>query len=236
MEREAELQLLRQSWTRVAADEVDCPTAMLVHGDAGMGKSRLVAALAEEVRAGNGCIVELHGSPFHIDAGFHPVRRLVEARCGIGDATHPAERLESLAREVTDLGLDPTTTVPLLAPVLGVSPSAGYHQAATEGRKLEEQISEAALAYIVACTGGRPAIVVAENLHWFDGATRDLVAELTRGGSRSVLVVATSRRRGGRTLGGDRAEPADPCRPVNAHRRARGRHERPGPARTRDQE
>ena len=62
--------------------------------------------------------------------------------------------------------------VPLLAPVLGIDPSAGYEQAATEGRKLEEQVTEAVLDYVVACAEDQPAIVVAENLHWFDDATR----------------------------------------------------------------
>ena len=195
VERESELQRLRELWTRVTAGAADGPAAMLVRGDAGVGKSRLVAALAEEVRAGNGAVVELHGSPFHADAGLHPVRQLVEARCGISDDADPAERLAYLAGEVTNLGLDPSEAVPLLAPVLGISSTAGYDQAAAEGRKLEEQILRAALAYMVACTAGRPAIVVAENLHWFDDATCDLLAELTRAGPRSLLVVATSRSR-----------------------------------------
>ena len=117
---------------------------MLVRGDAGVGKSRLVAAFADEVRPGSACLVELHGSPLHVDAGFHPVRSLVEARCGITDDADPAERLEYLAREVTDLGLDRAETVPLLAPVVGIAPSAGYDPVASEGRKLEEQIAEAA--------------------------------------------------------------------------------------------
>ena len=47
----------------------------MVHGDAGVGKSRLVAALGDEVCMGSTCLLELHGSPFHVDAGFHPVRR-----------------------------------------------------------------------------------------------------------------------------------------------------------------
>ncbi len=165
----------------------------MIRGDAGVGKSRLVAALYDEVCLGGACLLELHGSPFHVDAGFHPVRRLVEARCGIRDDMNPRVRLECLSEELTDLGLDVPETIPFLAPILGIDPSAGYEPAMAEGRKLEDQVSQAALDYVVACTRGEPSMLVAEDLHWFDDATRELLAELMRNGPGNLLVVGTSR-------------------------------------------
>jgi hypothetical protein len=85
--------------------------------------------------------------------------------------------------------------VPLMAPVVGIDPSAGYEQAATEGRKLEEQVTQAVLEYVVACTEEEPAVVLAENLHWFDDATRALLADLVRVGPGRMLVLGTSRNR-----------------------------------------
>ena len=77
---------LRQAWTRDAAgDRRPRRAACSIRGDAGLGKSRLVVALADEVRRGGHRVVELHGSPFHADVGLHPVRDLIEARCGIRD-------------------------------------------------------------------------------------------------------------------------------------------------------
>ena len=116
-----------------------------------------------------------------------------KAGAGSADDASPAERLSYLTREVTNLGLDRSETVPLLAPVLGIHPSAGYDEATTAGRKLEEQVSQAVLDYIVACTHRQPGIIVAENLHWFDEATRELLADLMRARSGRVLVVGTSR-------------------------------------------
>jgi class 3 adenylate cyclase len=191
LERDGELERLRQAWARAATGTADRATGVLIQGEAGVGKSRLVAALTDEVGAAN--VIELHGSPFHVAAGFHPVRALIEARCGVRDDTSGAERLDCLTRDVTSLGLDRSETVPLIAPVLGIDPSAGYTQASTEGRKLEEQVAECVQRYILACAKGRPAIVVAENVHWFDEATRALLAELLRVGPRSILVVGTSR-------------------------------------------
>jgi class 3 adenylate cyclase/tetratricopeptide (TPR) repeat protein len=193
VERDAELDRLRQAWAEVDGGRAGRATGVLVHGDAGVGKSRLVSAFAEELRASDAGVVELHGSPFHLDAGFHPVRTLVEARNDIGDDAGEAERLATLASDVADLGLDSSELVPLLAPILGISPSAGYDPAATEGRKLEQQVTQAVLDYTLACTDGRPGLLLTENLHWFDGATRELLEDLLRGGPGRVLVVGTSR-------------------------------------------
>ena len=71
VEREDELARLRAPGRgrrrRRARDRV------LVRGDAGVGKSRLVCRAHRRVRHA-GAVVQLHGSPFHVDAGFHPVR------------------------------------------------------------------------------------------------------------------------------------------------------------------
>ena len=193
VEREVEVERLRSGWARVAAGEGEGTTGILIRGEAGVGKSRLVAALDDEVCRGGACFLELHGSPFHVDAGFHPVRRLIETRCGIRDDTGPPERLERLREEIADVGLDVPRALPLLAPVLGIDPSAGYAPATTEGRKLEEEVAQAVLDYVIACTRGAPAMLVAEDLHWFDDASRELLAELMRDGPGNLLVVATSR-------------------------------------------
>jgi class 3 adenylate cyclase len=191
VEREAELERLRGVWARTVAAGAGAATSVLVHGEAGIGKSRLVAALIEELRPAR--LLELHGSPFHHEAGLHPVRTLIEARCGVDADTAPGERLERLAGELTALGLDRSTTLPLLAPVLGIEAGAGYDPAAAEGRKLEEHVRHAVVAYLVACTRGEPAVVVAEDLHWFDQATRTVLADLRAATPAGLLVVATSR-------------------------------------------
>jgi class 3 adenylate cyclase/tetratricopeptide (TPR) repeat protein len=188
VEREVELGQLREAWDRVAAD--GRPAGVLIRGDAGVGKTRLVCAFAEAIDAE---VLWLHGSPFHLDAGFHPVRGLVESRCGIRDDTTGAERLACLRRDLVGLGLDPDEMVPLLAPVLRIEPSAGYDEAQAEGAKLEQQVAEAVHRYVVACTQPQPAAIVGENVHWFDAATKELLLELLRPRTGGALVIRTSR-------------------------------------------
>ena len=126
-------------------------------------------------------VLELVGSPFHIDAGLHPVRVLLERRAGIVRSTDQAERLRLLDAEIRACGVDPRSAVPLLAPVLGIDSAAGYEQIAAEGRRLYELIAEAVQTYLLACLDDGGGLLVAEDVHWFDPSTRDvLVGYCTR--------------------------------------------------------
>jgi class 3 adenylate cyclase len=196
VERDGELERLLKAWARAAGESGEA-TGVLVCGDAGVGKSRLVAAFCARLTPADVAVVELHGSPFHSDAGFHPVRSLIESRCGITEDADPAERLALLAREVSDGGLKQANALPLLAALAAIAPSAGYEPVEAEGLRLQEEIAEAARGYVLACARGRPMIVVAENLHWFDEPTRELLAALVQGGHPGMLVLGTSRERQG---------------------------------------
>jgi class 3 adenylate cyclase/tetratricopeptide (TPR) repeat protein len=191
VEREGELKRLRGSWAQIEAG--GSPSAIVVAGDSGVGKSRLLAAFIDDPCCAGARTVELHGSPFHADDGFHPVRSLIEDRCEVDADTDPAVRLERLAGELRSLGLDTSRTLPLLAPLLGIAPSAGYEPVAAEGPKLAEQVADAALHYITACTAGARAIVVAEDLQWFDAATRGLLETLIGTAADSLMILATCR-------------------------------------------
>jgi hypothetical protein len=121
------------------------------------------------------------------------VRALLERRCGIGRVTDHAERLRLLEVEVGARGLDPVTAIPVLAPVLGIGTQAGYQPIAAEGRKLYEQIDEAVLTYLLACFGGAPGLVVADDMHWFDPSTMEVLGSLLEAGRGRLLVVVTGR-------------------------------------------
>lgn len=190
--RDRELAQLEKSWAQAQAGTLSTP-GVVFRGEPGIGKSRLAAAAAQLVEASASVVLELVGSPFHTDAGLHPVRTLLERRCGIDRSTDQAERLRLLDAELHARGLDPRSTVPLLAPVLGIDAAAGYEQVAAEGRRLYELIAQAVQTYLLACLGGGAGLVVAEDLHWFDPSTREVLSALLDAAAGRVLVVMTGR-------------------------------------------
>ena len=72
--------------------------------------------------------------------------------------------------------------MPLLAPVLGIGAEAGYEPVPAEGRKLYELIAQAVQAYLLACLGDGAGLVVAEDVHWFDPSTLEVLGALLRCG------------------------------------------------------
>ena len=103
--RDRELAWLQKSWARAQAGTLGIP-GVVFRGEPGIGKSRLAAAAVELVEGSGAVVLELIGSPFHTDAGLHPVRTLIERRCGIGRSTDPGERLRLLQAEVAARSLD----------------------------------------------------------------------------------------------------------------------------------
>jgi class 3 adenylate cyclase len=190
--RGEELAQLEQSWAQAQAGTLSTP-GVVFRGEPGIGKSRLAVAATQLVEASGSVVLELVGSPFHTDAGLHPVRTLLERRCGIDRNTDQAQRLRLLDNEIRACRLDPQTTVPLLAPVLGIDAAAGYQQVAAEGRKLYELIAQAVQTYLLTCIGDGAGLVVAEDVHWFDPSTREVLGALLNCGEGRLLVVITGR-------------------------------------------
>jgi class 3 adenylate cyclase/tetratricopeptide (TPR) repeat protein len=190
--RDHELAWLEQSWQRVR-DGLPTSPGVVFRGEPGIGKTRLANEAAEFARRSGATALELRGSPLHTDTGLHPVRRLLEHRCGITRLTDSRERLRLLQAELLACGLDPARALPLLAPVIGVGPEHGYQPAAAEGRTLYDSIGATVKQYLLACIGDQPGLVVAEDVHWFDPSTRELLNSLLTGAVDRLLVILTGR-------------------------------------------
>jgi class 3 adenylate cyclase/tetratricopeptide (TPR) repeat protein len=190
--RDRELARLRKSWSRAQSGTLTTP-GLAFRGEAGIGKSRLAAAAIEMVERDGGGVVELVGSPLQPDAGLHPVRMFLERRCRFSRHTDPAQRLQLLHSELTAHGLDPSAEVPLLAPVVGITPEHGYDPVPAEGRKLQALIADAVQRYLQACLEDASGLVVAEDVHWFDPATIEVLGALLDATGGRLLAVLTGR-------------------------------------------
>jgi class 3 adenylate cyclase/tetratricopeptide (TPR) repeat protein len=190
--RDRERAWLEQSWHQAREGALSSP-GIGFWGEPGIGKTRLANEAAELARSSGAPVIELYGSPLHTDTGLHPVRRLLERRCRITRLTDGRERLRLLEAELVSCTMDPVSTAPLFAPIIGVGPEHGYHAAAVTGRALYELIGATVQQYLLACIGDRAGMLVAEDLHWFDPSTLDLINSLLTDTDGRLLVVLTGR-------------------------------------------
>jgi class 3 adenylate cyclase/tetratricopeptide (TPR) repeat protein len=190
--RDAELAVLREAWRAARSGTRPKGACVAIVGEAGIGKSRLAAELALEIAVDGGSVVELGGAALQSGAGLWPIRRLLEDQAALAGVAEPRQRLDRLRNVAGAAGLD-ETGVALLATLLGIEPEAGYSPVESDDRRLREQIEEAVLALLRSIVGGTGTLLLAEDLHWFDPATRDLLARLVRDDQPHLLVVLTSR-------------------------------------------
>jgi DNA-binding NarL/FixJ family response regulator/tetratricopeptide (TPR) repeat protein len=139
------------------------PQVVLVAGDAGVGKTRLLLALADRARQ-RGTRVLMGASVELGDIGFAYLP-VVDALRELADDPEEARLLTGAAM-----------TAPALGRLL-----PGIEPARPAGDSLDQlQVLDAVRAVLVGLAERSPVALVLEDLHWADRATRDLVAFLAR--------------------------------------------------------
>ena len=151
------------------------PQVVLVAGDAGVGKTRLLLALADRARQ-RGTRVLMGASVELGDIGFAYLP-VVDALRELADDPEEARLLTGAAM-----------TAPALGRLL-----PGIEPAGPAGDSLDQlQVLDAVRAVLVGLAERSPVALVLEDLHWADRATRDLIAFLARTlrAGRVTLVVS----------------------------------------------
>ncbi len=176
--REIELNVLASAWTRAAAGEQG---AVVVAGEPGVGKTRLVAEHARRAAAGGARVLCGRGDE-EVAPPFGPfltaLRQLLESvDADVLDA-HIATHGGELARLVPELSARVTD----LPPPREADPD-------TERLRLRDAV----VGLIDAAAIREPTLLVIDDLHWVDGATLGLLLHLLRGPDAPVLTIATYR-------------------------------------------
>ncbi len=178
MGREDELALLDEA---LAAAERGRPSLTLVTGDAGVGKTRLLRELGR--RADNRGFLALRGECVPLGESELPFAPIV-AVLRMALRGPAAELLEEAPEPVR-------VELARLAPELARPGDEPPAPSATSRSRLFEQL----LAVVRLLTTARLTLIVLEDLHWSDAATRDLLAFLVRSLHDERIATVVSYRR-----------------------------------------
>ncbi|HEY8926381.1 MAG TPA: AAA family ATPase, partial [Polyangia bacterium] len=190
--RDREATDLDRAWD--AATTGAGPGVVLISGEPGIGKSRLVHALKERLGQTAGTsILEGHCSPLRQNAFLRPIIQAVEAAAGLGGAADASGRAERFDKVILELDANQETAA-LLAFLLSV-PGREDPALATLAPGLRRQRTMKALAAFFRWVArkGRLLLVI-EDLHWADASTIEFLEFLAATGvPAGMMVLATGR-------------------------------------------
>jgi DNA-binding CsgD family transcriptional regulator/tetratricopeptide (TPR) repeat protein len=178
--REAELRTLIVAWDAAAAGR---PSTVLIGGEAGIGKSRLVAELTRHAWASGGVVLEGASISLGSDEGL-PLAPIADALRALARLLPPDELREVVGSASPALG----RLVPELGATVDIN-DAGARPDWVQARMLE------AVHGVLQRLGDRqPVLLVVEDLHWADRSTRDVLSFIARTArAERLLVVGTYR-------------------------------------------
>jgi len=172
--REQEIGLLFERWEQV---EDGLGQVVLLSGEAGIGKSRLVQALKEHVAQDKQAwLTPCQCSAYHRDSAFFPLIDVLERvvlQYQRGD--DQAEKLNRLEGFLVQYGFDLPEIVPLFANLLSVSLGDKYTPSPLPPERQKQQFFQTLLSVLLRISERQPLLLVMEDLHWSDPTTLEFL-------------------------------------------------------------
>ncbi len=183
--RKAEMDLLLDRWTQVKAG---FGQVVLLRGEAGIGKSRLVAALQAQVAQEPHACLEGRCTPYDQPTAWSPLTTALQRFLQWGPHAPVAAQRATLEQVVQQYGLPLATTVPGLTRLLGSDLSdEPYDLPLLDPEHQRHQILAALLALLTAVAHRQPLLVILEDVHWSDRSTLELLARLVDSGPAAAI-------------------------------------------------
>jgi len=188
--REEELDLLLRRWRQACSGE---GRVVLLRGEAGIGKSRLTAALREQLAEEAHESLILYCSPQHTDSALRPVIARLERSAGLLPGDAPEVRLMKLEALLTPLA-PPAEDVALIAELLAIPTLGRWPALDLTPQRRRERLLEALLRRLRALAARRPMLAVLEDAHWADPTTRELLDLMIAAAPGTALLLVVTYR------------------------------------------
>jgi class 3 adenylate cyclase/predicted ATPase len=172
--RQEESELLLRRWAKAKAAEGQ---VVLLSGEAGIGKSRLTAALLERLAGEPHVRMRYFCSPQHGDSALYPIIGHMERAAGLARDDDAKTRLDKLDVLLSRSGTSREDAA-LFAEMLSLPNDGRYPTGELAPQQRRQRTMEALIAQTEAISGERPVLMIFEDAHWADPSSLELFGRL----------------------------------------------------------
>ena len=173
--REHEMALLLGRWREAVDGEGQ---VVLLCGEAGIGKSRLVRHLRDQLPEVHYEMIQFQGSPHHTNTALYPVGTYLRQVAGLVGEESASTQRQKLATLMANCGLDDCITVALLADLLSGQGDGEEQLANMSPDKRKDMTLEALVQYLQRRADRSLVLLIVEDAHWLDPTTLDLMTRV----------------------------------------------------------
>ena len=174
--RESEVTILLERWEQAKNGHGQ---VVLLSGEGGIGKSRLVQVLKEHVANEPHNRWECRSSPYYQNTALYPLIDLLQRALQWRQDDAPEQRLEKLEHLLRQYRLPLEESVPLFAPLLSLSvPEERYPLLNFSPQRQRQKTLESIVAILLELAEREPVLFILEDLHWTDPTTLEFLGLL----------------------------------------------------------
>jgi class 3 adenylate cyclase len=187
--RQEEIDLLRRRWDQAKSGE---GRVVLVSGEPGIGKSRLVEDLLKRLADEKHSCLQFSCSPHHAHSPLYPFIEQIERNVTLD--LSPAAKLDRLRALFQPTAGDVAQDVALIAELLAAPRDERDRADVVSSQQKRELTLSALIAQLAGLAAENPVLVVVEDVQWIDPTSLDLLNRtVARIASLPVLLLATFR-------------------------------------------
>jgi class 3 adenylate cyclase/tetratricopeptide (TPR) repeat protein len=170
--RDEEVGLLLRRWEQI---KEGLGHVVLISGEAGIGKSSLLAAACHHVTHEGYTRLTFRCSPYHTNSALYPVTTHLEQILAFDRDDSPGVKLDKLEQALRSTTLALHEAVPLLAMLLSIPFEIRYPALPLSPQQQRQQTMDTLVGWLLDKAEQQPVLVVWEDLHWVDPSTLEML-------------------------------------------------------------
>jgi class 3 adenylate cyclase/tetratricopeptide (TPR) repeat protein len=189
--REDELHLMMNRWECAVDSEGQ---VVLIVGEAGIGKSRLVQQFREQIVTHPHTWLESAAVPYFQNTPFYAITDMLQQSFHWESGQSAEQKLAALEASLATNGVKLDEAVPLVARLLELPVDGKYPASSLSPDQQRKQLLATLVAWVFGAAKAQPLVIAIEDLHWADPSTLELIRLLVElGATTRLLLLCTAR-------------------------------------------